>query len=114
MRLRFIAALFSIGIVILLVAAGLNLSNQGIYALTKSNPGPVIAVHIGKGEKGITALGTTYEMDQDLLKKGSACLQNAANRYYPHIQGFCHSAQQEWQKVETALKRNSRGTMVEQ
>ncbi|MGI6434295.1 MAG: hypothetical protein ACOX0F_02870 [Syntrophomonadaceae bacterium] len=94
--MRFMLGLFSISILIMLVAAGLNISNQGINDLTMNNQGPVIAIRIEGYEACIEALGNTYHFNEDTLKDGQARLHKEAARCRLYVQSFWRHCQQQW------------------
>lgn len=83
-------------ILITLVVAGLNISNQGINDLTMNNQGQVIAIHIEGQEAHIEALGNTYRCNKALLNNGQARIQREADRLRVYVQGVWRHCQQQW------------------
>lgn len=74
--MRSVVWVLTVSILFMLVAAGLNISNQGINDLTLNNPGYVIAVHLEQEEVYIEALGNRYLCSQGLVRQGQERLDN--------------------------------------
>lgn len=88
--------LLAMSILMMLVAAGLNISNQGINDLTQSNPGYVIAVHLEDEGVYIEALGRKYPCNTALLQNGQARLKIGAARLEAYIQEIWQHRHQLW------------------
>jgi len=76
--MRSFLCLLAIGILMMLVAAGLNIANQGINDLTLSNPGYVIAFHLEDEGVYIEAMGEKYPCNSALLQRGQERFKTGA------------------------------------
>lgn len=97
--------LFTIGILILLVGSGLNISIRAVNSLTMDNQGPLLAIHFDRDAASIEALGHTYTVDQGLLHNGQTGLQKAVTRCGLYTREVCNNSGQKWHEAKAVVQK---------
>lgn len=105
--MRSVVWLLSFSILFMLVAAGLNISNQGINDLTLSNPGYVIAVHLEHEQVYIEALGNRYLCGQGLVRNGQDGLDNLGAVIKTHAATVLRQGQAQFDKTTAWLQNTA-------
>lgn len=99
--------LLPVSILFMLVAAGLNISNQGLNDLTMNNPGYVFAVHLGDGQVQVEALGQIYPCTAESMRDIQAHLNKLTLRITIAGKVVLHEGQVHLNRVLAWLQERS-------
>gem|GEM_PF-3499777 len=102
--MRSFLCLLAVGTLTVLVAAGLNIANQGINDLTLSNQGYVIALHLEDEGVYIEAMGEKYPCSKALLQQAKEGFITGVVWLKAYMQELWAQLQQRYIRVKPGIE----------